>query len=62
MWEAVSELRGSWALEGEEEDWITYVHYFHVFDHGIGEGKREDYLHLGSSDISIHRNVVHSVQ
>ena len=39
MWEVAGELK-------EDEVWSTYVHHVHVFDHGIGEGKREDYLHL----------------
>ena len=55
MREAMGELK-------EEEVRSTYVYHFHVFDHGIGEGKREDYLRLGSSNISIHRHVVHSIQ
>ena len=58
----VSELRGSRALEGEEGILCAYVDHFHVFDDGIREGQREDDLHLGSGNISVHRDVIHSVQ
>ena len=47
---------------GEEGVWSAYVDNFHVFDHGVREGKGENYLHLGGGNVSVHRNVVHCIQ
>jgi len=47
---------------GEEGVGGAYVDNFHVFDHGIRQGKYEDYLHFGGGDVPIDRNVVHRVQ
>jgi len=46
----------------EEGVGSAHVDDLHVFDHSIRQRKCEDYLHLGGSDVSIHRNIVHRVQ
>ena len=47
-------------VRGNSEN--AYVDDFRVLDHGVRQGKDEDYLHLGGGDVTIHCNVVHRVQ
>ena len=49
-------------LVREERVGNAYVDNFYVFYYSVREGEGEDYLHPGSGDISIYRNVVHSIQ